>query len=54
MRMMWWFIILGTSGVIAICAAVAIFMRVRGHIFASKAAPHEVAEDLNHASGPEG
>jgi len=54
MRMMWWFIILGTSGVVAIGATVAIFVRVRGHLFASKAAPHEADEELNPANEPEG
>ena len=54
MRMMWWFIILGTSGVIATGAAVAIFVRVRGHFFAAKATPQEADEGLDPASGPEG
>ena len=54
MRMMWWFIILGTSGVVATGAAVAIFVRVRGHLFASKTAAPEVGEELNPGEGPEG
>ena len=53
MRMMWWFVILGTSGVVAVCAALAIYVRVRGHIFAAKTAPYEVGEDLSPAAGPE-
>jgi hypothetical protein len=53
MRMMWWFIILGTSGAVAISAAVAVFLRVRGHMFASKA-PHEASEEVDTARGPEG
>jgi hypothetical protein len=53
MRMMWWFIILGTSGAVAISAAVAVFLRVRGHMFASKTAPHEASEELDTAQGQE-
>ena len=52
--MMWWFIILGTSGVVAMGAAVAIFVRVRGNLFAAKAGPRKVGEELDHAKGPEG
>jgi hypothetical protein len=50
MRMMWWFIILGTSGAVAICAAVAIFLRVRGNMFGSKAASPEMSEDVSEAA----
>jgi hypothetical protein len=48
MRMMWWFIILGLSGTIAVIAGLAMYARVRRHMKASGAAAHEES-----GSGPE-
>jgi hypothetical protein len=44
MRMMWWFVILGLSGAVAVSAAVAIYARVRRHMKTSAA--HEESEDI--------
>ncbi len=44
MRMMWWFIILGLSGAVAVSAAVAIYARVRRHLRASGTVVQEEAE----------
>ena len=46
MRMMWWFIILGLSGAVAVSAAVAIYARIRRHLRASGAAAHEASEEI--------
>lgn len=36
--MTWWFIILGCSALVVVCVAIALYLRVRRHMNASKAA----------------
>jgi hypothetical protein len=49
MRMMWWFVILGLSGAVAVSAAVAIYARVRRRLRASEAGP-ETSENIETTS----
>jgi hypothetical protein len=36
--MTWWFIILGCSALVVVCVAIALYLRVRRHMNASKSA----------------
>ena len=39
--MTWWFIILGCSALVVVCVAIALFLRVRRHLTASKPGSHD-------------
>jgi hypothetical protein len=50
--MLWWFLILGVSAAVVVCAALALYMRVRRQM--KRAAAHRAELDgLDHSS-PEG
>jgi hypothetical protein len=36
--MIWWFLILGISTLVVVCVAVALYLRLRGHLRAAHAA----------------
>jgi hypothetical protein len=51
--MLWWFLILGVSAAVVVCAALALYMRVRRQM--KRAAAHRAELDgLDHSSPPEG
>jgi hypothetical protein len=35
--MIWWFLILGVSTLVVVCVAIALYMRLRGHLQAAHA-----------------
>ncbi|MGC2198382.1 MAG: hypothetical protein WA628_27170 [Terriglobales bacterium] len=46
--MTWWFIILGCSALVVVCVAIALYLRVRRHMNASKAALRDDPDAIEH------
>jgi hypothetical protein len=46
--MTWWFIILGCSALVVVCVAIALYLRVRRHLNASKSNPHDDPDAVEH------
>jgi hypothetical protein len=46
--MTWWFIILGCSALVVVCVAIALFLRVRRHMNASKPVLREDPDAIDH------
>lgn len=47
-RMTWWFIILGCSALVVVCVAIALYLRVRRHMNASKSQLHDDPDAVDH------
>jgi hypothetical protein len=45
--MTWWFIILGFSALVVVCVAIALYLRVRHHMSASKPASQDDADAID-------
>ena len=48
--MTWWFIILGCSALVVVCVAIALYLRVRSHLNASKSGAHDDPDAVEHKS----
>jgi hypothetical protein len=51
--MTWWFIILGSSALVVVCVAIALFLRVRRHMNAAKSGLRDDPDAIEHnGAGP--
>jgi hypothetical protein len=46
--MTWWFIVLGFSALLVVCVAIALYLRVRRHMSASKPALRDDPDAIDH------
>ena len=51
--MIWWFLILGVSTLTVVCVAIALYLRLRRHLQAARAA-HEGSSNEPGPEGPSG
>ena len=50
--MIWWFLILGISAFVVVCAAIGVYMRLRRHWLAVHAAQDAIPSDVQQERQP--